>query len=82
MELEKLGMAAFIGFEESHAHLSAGIPESSGISDAEIAQLPEYVRNFKCEGKLENGDPYCKAEKFTKYICTTRGKKTNWHPGM
>jgi hypothetical protein len=81
-ELEELGMAAFAGFDASYAHRQDGIPESSG-TEAEIAQLPEYVRNFKCAGLyLENGDPYCSAEKYSNYICTTRGKKAGWHPGM
>jgi hypothetical protein len=76
--LEDMGMAAFTYDFQA----KAAIPESFGISEEEIQNLPEYVRNFKCEGKLESGDPYCGKEKYTKYACPIRAKQASWHPGM
>jgi hypothetical protein len=26
------------------------------------------VRNLKCQKHIESGEPYCKKEKFTKYL--------------
>jgi hypothetical protein len=81
-KLEDLGMAAFIEEGQGQHEMREAIPESFGISEEEIKNLPEYVRNFKCDGKLENGDPYCGKEKFTKHTCPIRAKQTSWHPGM
>jgi hypothetical protein len=81
-ELEAMGMAAFIGFEETYIALRHGIPDTSGMTDAEITQMPQYVRNFKCQEQLESGEPYCKKEKYTKYLCPVRMKQASWHPGM
>lgn len=80
--LEDMGMAAFYGNEESYAAMRDGIPDMEGLNRDDIATLPEYVRNFKCSGAIENGDPYCGAEKFSDYICRARSRKTGWHPGV
>jgi hypothetical protein len=69
-------------------HMSGGelgvieqaIPETLGMSSAQLLEMPPYVRNFKCEGKLEDGEPLCSKEKFTEG-CANRGKQTSWHPG-
>lgn len=45
-DLEKLGMAAFFGNEDAMTKLREGVPDSAGMSDADIAALPEMVR--KC----------------------------------
>jgi len=79
--LEELGMAAFVGRTLSDAH-SDEIPLSSGISDAKIEAMPEYVRNLSCgEKKLESGDPYCQRDKYSKHACPVRSKQVGWHPG-
>jgi len=83
-QLEDLGMATFVGLSTDDSELLyKGVPESVGKSDAEIDAMPEYVRNFKCDGgKMESGDPYCGAEKYTKRVCSPRAKQTSWHPGF
>jgi hypothetical protein len=80
-KLESLGMSTFYGSDDLYRIMREGIPDTSGMSNDELAALPEYVRNFKCGGAIENGDPFCAKEKWTKYICTRRGKQTSWHPG-
>lgn len=80
--LEELGMAVFYGYEESLAAMRAAIPDTLGMNDEAIKNMPEYVRNMKCNDKIEDGEPYCKTEKFTKGICSPRNKQTSWHPGM
>jgi hypothetical protein len=80
--LEEMGMSAFVGLSTADSEMYKGIPESTGLSDEEIEAMPEYVRNFKCEGKIESGDPYCGNEKYTKKICSPRAKQVSWHPGL
>lgn len=57
------------------------VPDTFGMSDDEINALPEFVRNFKCNKAIENGEPYCKSEKFNNTMCESRKGKTSWHPG-
>jgi hypothetical protein len=82
-ELEEMGLPVFTGFVETQEAMREAIPSTENLSDAEISQLPEYVRNFKCEGdKIESGDPYCATEKWSHDICSPRSKQSGWHPGM
>jgi hypothetical protein len=80
--LEELGMASFVGLSTGDAKLYEKVPDSSGLSDSELDAMPEYVRNFKCEGKMEGGDPYCGKEKYTTRVCSPRSKQVGWHPGL
>ncbi len=57
------------------------VPDSLGLSTQQLNDLPPFVRNFKCDGKIENGKPYCNAEKYTNEMCTDRKHKASWHPG-
>jgi hypothetical protein len=79
-ELEEMGMAVFSEYKLSE--MRQGVPDTFGKSEEEISKMPEYVRNLKCNGKWEDGEPYCRNEKFSKYMCTPRGKQTSWHPGL
>jgi hypothetical protein len=81
-ELEQMGLPVFTGFQDTQSAMYAAIPSTDGMAVTEISQLPEYVRNFKCEGKIESGDPFCTIEKFSKAICSPRSKQNAWHPGM
>jgi hypothetical protein len=81
-QLEEMGMAVFIGAEASMSAMRVAVPDSFGKSEEEISKMPEYVRNLKCSEKIEDGEPYCRAEKFSKNICSPRGKQTSWHPGL
>mmetsp|Transcript_11553 Transcript_11553/g.27627 ORF Transcript_11553/g.27627 Transcript_11553/m.27627 type:complete len:746 (+) Transcript_11553:71-2308(+) len=80
-ELEKYGMASFYSLEEEMGKQRDAIPDTSGMSEADIAALPEFVRSFKCGGQIEKGDPYCSKEKYTDFACQRRSAKAGWHPG-
>ena len=80
-EIEKIGLAGLISSEEVMNQAHDDFPDSFGLSDAQIKELPPFVRNFKCGVQIENGDPYCKQEKFNMTLCKNRKFRTSWHPG-
>ena len=80
--LEAMGLAAFQSGNNEISVMREGVPDSSGLSEEEIAALPEYVRNYRCGTSFENGDPYCRTDKFTKWGCEKRIAQTSWHPGL
>lgn len=80
--LEQSGMSVFVGKDSSFAKRSEGVPNSAGISKAEIEALPYFVRNLRCNEQFENGDPYCREEKYTKWACEYRPRQASWHPGF
>jgi hypothetical protein len=79
--LEDMGMAALISSEQVMDDAMAAIPDSFGLSDSEIQQLPPFVRNFRCGSQIENGEPYCGSEKYNMTMCTDRKGRASWHPG-
>jgi len=80
--LEEMGLAAFHSSEAIMTAMRNEFPDSAGFSsDEELAELPEYVRNYKCGTSIEKGDPYCDTAKYTKWGCERRMKQTSWHPG-
>ena len=81
-ELAQIGFPTFHGKYEIQAKMFEAIPESFGKSDEQIKAMPEYVRNFKCGGQLEKGQPFCDAEKYSGGICPGRNFKAGWHPGL
>jgi hypothetical protein len=79
---EDTGMPAFLlDNEEYKKKILGAIPNTFGLSDAEIAEMPPFVRNFKCGGQVEKGDPGCGAEKWNLTMCPKRPFMTSWHPG-
>jgi len=72
-----LGMSDY--FEKKVAF--ENLPDMLGKTDAEIAALPKYLQYFKCEGKIESGDPGCGDNKFNKTFCEKRQAMVSWHPG-
>jgi hypothetical protein len=80
-ELEDNGLATFISDETVMKAALDGVPDSFGLSEAEIAALPLHVRNFRCGNQIEAGDPYCGEQKFNRTVCATRRYQTSWHPG-
>ena len=78
---ENNGLALFLGDEYLFKEMKEAIPETLGMSGAEIKDLPPYVRNFKCNNALENGDPYCGDEKYSTEVCPKRMGMASWHPG-
>jgi hypothetical protein len=79
--LEDAGMPVFYQNNDAWEAMKDAIPETQGLSADQLKGLPEYVRNFKCGGALETGDPFCSDEKYST-ICPDRMGKANWHPGM
>jgi hypothetical protein len=82
IHLDERGLATFYLPDETDKKIRAAIPDCDGLSDAELESMPEYVRNFKCSGVIEGGDPYCGTSKWSSYPCPDRYKQTNWHPGL
>jgi hypothetical protein len=80
-EMEEQGMAAFYLDEAAETSAFQAIPESFGKSEQEIDEMPPYIRNFKCDGQIEKGDPFCGKAKFTGPVCDKRKFRTSWHPG-
>lgn len=80
-EIENMGLAAMISSDPVMDAALAAVPDSFGLTGDEIDQLPEFVRNFRCGKQIENGDPYCKEEKFNLTLCPERKFQTSWHPG-
>jgi hypothetical protein len=80
-DMEDLGLAAMVSSQSVVDAVLAAVPDSFGLTEEQIAQMPSFVRNFKCETQIENGDPYCKTDKFDLSLCPNRKYRTNWHPG-
>jgi hypothetical protein len=80
-DLEDMGMAGFNADESLMSKMRDAVPESAGLSEKDLAALPELVRNLKCNGGWEKGEPYCDKEKYTHFICENRKKQVSWHPG-
>jgi hypothetical protein len=79
--VEDTGMPAFLLDNEVDKAINAAIPDTFGLSDEEIAEMPKFVRNFKCQNQVEKGDPGCDENKWNLTICAFRPFKTSWHPG-
>ncbi len=80
--LEKNGMAIFLQDNSLWTEMRKGIPDTFGLSTDEISAMPKYVRNYKCNGDIEKGEPFCETEKYSTEICPDRQGKAPWHPGM
>jgi hypothetical protein len=78
--LNDLGMSIFV--EDDDMWFKKFIPDSFGLSKAEINEMPEYIKNFKCNDVIEKGEPYCIDEKYSRDVCEDREGKAPWHPGM
>jgi hypothetical protein len=83
-DMEKLGLAAFTVSEEQMALVNGAIPDSGaqGLSEEQISQMPELVRDFRCFGAVEKGEPHCSAHKYNEHVCPNRKGKASWHPGV
>lgn len=84
--LEDSGFPMLYLDDRVKANAIAVLPDcATGLmSEAEIAALPPYIRNFKCNGAIEKGGPHCDTSKWTNVTdyCPTRPKfRTGWHPG-
>lgn len=72
-----LGMNRF--FKEK---IEKAFPDMFGMDDQQINGLPPSVQYFKCEGKVEAGEPGCLEHKYNYTMCQNRKARASWHPGM
>eukprot|EP00529_Nitzschia_sp_RCC80_P041568 CAMPEP_0113512950 /NCGR_PEP_ID=MMETSP0014_2-20120614/39601_1 /TAXON_ID=2857 /ORGANISM="Nitzschia sp." /LENGTH=776 /DNA_ID=CAMNT_0000409319 /DNA_START=26 /DNA_END=2352 /DNA_ORIENTATION=- /assembly_acc=CAM_ASM_000159 len=79
--LENAGMSVFYQNTDDWDAMKEAIPETQGLNAEQLRSLPEYVRNFKCAGAIEKGEPFCNDEKYTD-LCPDRFGKASWHPGF
>eukprot|EP00541_Cyclophora_tenuis_P003094 CAMPEP_0116555494 /NCGR_PEP_ID=MMETSP0397-20121206/8178_1 /TAXON_ID=216820 /ORGANISM="Cyclophora tenuis, Strain ECT3854" /LENGTH=483 /DNA_ID=CAMNT_0004080771 /DNA_START=47 /DNA_END=1499 /DNA_ORIENTATION=- len=83
--LEDLGLTAFYLQPSASRIVRDLIPDMFGLNAQQINDTPEYVRNFKCQDKIEKGDPYCDEQRFTipndTEHCDTHKGRVDWHPG-
>lgn len=76
------GLPVLISSEDVLTQVLDYVPDSLGLSRAEIDNMPKFVRSFRCgNNELEKGEPYCDASKFNHTLCPTRKFQTSWHPG-
>jgi len=79
--LAEKGMTTLYMDDKEYWNVLKQVPDTLGKSQEEIDAMPPYVRSFKCDGKVEEGDPYCGEEKYNNNICSDRRYKASWHPG-
>lgn len=79
-DVEDLGAPVLVWSVDAANERKAAFPDSAELPVAEVQNLPPYLRYLVCSGQLEMGDG-CVEERYSKYVCETRGKKANWHPG-
>lgn len=80
-DLEEIGLTTMYTYEDSLQSVVDAIPDSFGKSTEQLQEMAPYVKFLKCEGKIEKGDPYCGAKKFSSDVCADRKFRTSWHPG-
>jgi hypothetical protein len=80
-ELENIGLTALLLDPSEESEMTNAIPDTLGLSEEEVAAMPEFVRNLKCGKQIEKGDPGCGASKFNATMCNSRKFRTSWHPG-
>lgn len=80
-DLEERGMVAFHFDEKVLNQVINQIPDTFGKNQQEIDDMPPYVRAFRCDKLIEEGDPYCGDQKFDNSICDWRRFRVSWHPG-
>jgi hypothetical protein len=78
---EDTGMPAFQLDHTENGVIYDAIPDTFGLSDAEIAEMPTFLQKFKCGKQVEKGDPGCDASKWNQTMCAKRPFMTSWHPG-
>ncbi len=79
--IEDTGMPTFQLDHEEDRAINGAIPDTFGLSDAEIAEMPTFLQKFKCGKQVEKGDPGCDASKWNQTMCAKRPFMTSWHPG-
>ena len=80
-KVEEQGLPAMMLQRTILGDVSNALPDMFGMTEADAQALPPFVRDFKCEGNLEKGDPSCGLHKYNDDICPGRKFKASWHPG-
>jgi hypothetical protein len=80
-ELEEIGLTSLVLDPGEESEKINAIPDTTGLTDEEVAEMPIFVRNFKCGKQIEKGDPGCGSEKWNATMCNSRKFRTSWHPG-
>jgi hypothetical protein len=80
-ELASRGLAVLYDANDDEQWALYNVPDSAGLTEEELHQLPPLVRNFKCEDSIEKGAPYCSSEKYNMFACPRRKGRVSWHPG-
>jgi hypothetical protein len=79
--VQNIGLTV-MGWDRSvEEQAKAAFPDMMGMSDAQIAALPDFVKYYKCSDKIETGDPGCGDNKYNDTLCVNRKAKASWHPG-
>ena len=79
--MEEHGMAIMSLEDGSVARIVRDVlPESFGLSQEQLQSMGPLVRNMKCDGQVEVGDPFCGSERWSP-LCPERKYKAKWHPG-
>ena len=78
---ESMGVAAFYLDTKHIREMHDLIPDMMGMPMADVEQLPPYLQHYKCDNKIEFGDPDCREYKYTKGECPRRKGQVSWHPG-
>ena len=86
-ELEKHGIPTMQmivdAFYSGSSLIQDVIPNSEGLTQEQIDAIPTNLRNFRCGDKLEDGEPFCKEQKYSPAdaIGCEVPHKAPWHPG-
>jgi len=79
--LTDIGVSIFIQDSALRSEMEKATPDSAALTTEEINAMPEYVKNFKCDGFFEKGDG-CIEPKYSQGVCDSRVGKAPWHPGI
>ena len=52
-DLEELGLTTFNRPTKNIEGMNAAFPDSGEMTESQLQALPDYVRNFKCQGQIE-----------------------------
>ena len=81
--LQARGLTVLYSRDDVINQAVAGIPNTFGLSEAEIAAMPRFVQKYKCgsAGQIESAEPLCLNDDKFNPVCPNRLFETNWHPG-
>ena len=80
--MEKIGLATFAVSSDDLSAMNDAVPDTQGMTRAQIDQMPELVRNLKCSDVIEKGELFCAEQKYNEHVCPERKGKAPWHPGV